>query len=56
MASGEDELMRPVHAGLCKYESLIDGTLDLEDVARMNDSLDVTYENERRIRHAAERK
>lgn len=40
--------MRPVLAGMCKYESLKDGTLDLEDVLLMNDALDVKNENERR--------
>lgn len=40
--------MRPVLEGLCKYESLRDGALDLEDMADMNDALDVKYENERR--------
>jgi hypothetical protein len=44
--------MRPVLEGLCKYESLTDGTLDLADVARMNDALDVRSENERRYRKA----
>ncbi len=54
MKSGEDWLMRPVAEGMCKYESLIDGTLDLEDVFRMNDFLDVRAENERRYRKAQE--
>lgn len=40
--------MRPVMAGLCKYESLIDGTLDLCDLAEMNDALDIQEENQRR--------
>lgn len=40
--------MRPVLAGLCQYESLKDGTLDLSDIALMNDALDVRAENERR--------
>jgi hypothetical protein len=31
---------------MCKYESLIDGTLDLADVALMNDALAVNYDNE----------
>lgn len=44
-----DFLMRPVLAGMCKYESLLDGTLGLEDVAMMNDALDVQAENERRL-------
>jgi hypothetical protein len=32
--------MRPVLAGLCRYESLKDGTLNLCDVAFMNEALD----------------
>lgn len=44
--------MRPILNGLCKYESLIDCTLDLEDFARMNDALDVKEENEMRHREA----
>ena len=31
---------------MCKYESLLDGTLDLNDVALMNDGLDVIADNE----------
>ena len=50
-----DWLMRPVLAGCCKYESLIDGTLGLIDVARMNDALTVNVENERRAMVAAKR-
>ncbi|MEL5505021.1 hypothetical protein PTR92_20665 [Serratia ureilytica] len=37
--------MRPVHAGMCSYESLKDGTLSLADIALMNESLDVEAEN-----------
>jgi hypothetical protein len=44
--------MRPVARGMCKYESLKDGTLDLADVALMNDTLDVQDENERRYMEA----
>lgn len=40
--------MRPVLRGLCSYESLKVGTLDLGDVALMNDALSVQDENERR--------
>jgi len=43
-------------AGLCKYESLKDGTLDLLDIARMNEALAVKNENDIRARKAAERK
>ena len=32
---------------MCKYESLKDGSLDLADIALMNDALDVAEENER---------
>jgi hypothetical protein len=56
MASGEDWLMRPVLRGLCVYESLINGTVDLFDIARMNEALDVTDENERRINEALAKK
>lgn len=48
MNDGEDWLMRPVLEGLCKYESLIDGTLSLGDLQEMHDALDVKHENERR--------
>ena len=33
-------------AGMCRYESLIDGTLSLADVALMNDALDVRDDNQ----------
>lgn len=54
MADDEDWVMRPVLEGCCKYESLIDGTLDLEDIARMNEAIDVKYENQNRYRKANE--
>ena len=47
--------MRPVLEGLCKYESLKDGTLDLADIAFMNEALDVKFENQNRIQEHAER-
>jgi hypothetical protein len=53
LADGEEFLARPVLEHLCSYESLLDGTLDLADVARMNDWIDVRDENERRLREAA---
>ncbi len=34
---------------MCKYESVIDGTLSLSDIAIMNDVLDCEAENERRF-------
>lgn len=35
--------------GLVKYESLIDGTVDLCDVALLNDAISVRRENEARV-------
>lgn len=46
--------MRPVMKGMCKYESLTDGTLNLEDVSRMNAAIDVENENEYRRQKANE--
>ena len=48
----ESFLLRPVMEGLCKYESLIDGTLDLCDIMKLNDALDVRYENQHRYQEA----
>ncbi|MBX9874645.1 MAG: hypothetical protein K2X84_07290 [Beijerinckiaceae bacterium] len=53
MPDGEDYVLRPVLEGLCRYESLIDGTLTLVDIARMNDALDVRDENAHRAKEAA---
>jgi hypothetical protein len=47
MEDGEDWVMRPAVEGVCRYESLKNGELDLEDIARMNAALDVKAENER---------
>ena len=55
MPNREDWLLRPVIKGMCKYESLIDGTLDLADIALMNDALDVVADNEFLIEEARER-
>lgn len=38
--------MRPVLHGLCKFESLKDGSLDLADLALMNDALNVQAYNQ----------
>lgn len=37
---------------MCKYESLLDGTLNLADIALMNDALDVVADNEYLIEEA----
>ena len=47
--------MRPIIKGMCKYESLKDGTLDLADIALMNDALDVVADNEYLVDEASER-
>lgn len=52
MNDEEDWVMRPAVEGICRYESLIDGTLDLSDVARMNEALDVRNENQARVDEA----
>lgn len=49
MGDGEDWLARPVMRGMCKYESLKDCTLDLADIAIMNDAIDVDDENRARV-------
>lgn len=54
MAEGLEWLLRPVSRGWCRYESLIDGTLDLADIVIMNDALDVLDENQARYRAVAE--
>jgi hypothetical protein len=38
--------MAPVLAGMCKMESLLDGSLHLEDIALMNDAIMVRSDNE----------
>lgn len=45
LAKGRSYLLRPVHAGMCRFESIKDGTLTLADIALMNESLDVEAEN-----------
>ncbi|PVZ79535.1 NTP pyrophosphohydrolase [Serratia sp. S1B] len=41
--------MRPVEAGMCSMAELKGGSLDLFDIALMNDYLDVKIANEHRI-------
>lgn len=48
--------MTPVLHMLCSYRDLKDGTLSLEDVARMNDALLVRAENQRRAVEASKRR
>lgn len=51
---GEELLMRPVLAGLCKYESLTNGTMDLDDFDRLNHALDVQAANTRIMERVAQ--
>ena len=48
MANQRDWELRPCGAGMCKYESLLDCTLDIVDIADMNEWLDAKSENEAR--------
>jgi hypothetical protein len=41
-----DWLLRPVLKGALRYESLLDGTVGLADVALLNDAYDVQADNE----------
>ena len=50
MEDDEDWLMRPVLRNICRYESLVDGTLGLHDVAIMNEALDIELENRFRLK------
>ncbi len=43
-------------AQLCKYESLLDGTLGLYDIALMNDALQVKADNQAEAHRRLERK
>lgn len=50
-------LMRPVLSGALKYTDLLDGSVDLGDVALINAALYIDNENQRRlIEHNRERK
>ncbi len=49
LPEGESFLMRPVDAGYIPYTALKDGSVDLADVARMNDWLDLKADNDYRI-------
>lgn len=53
LPDGMDFVMRPVLRGLCRYESLKDGTLDLCDIADLNDAISAMDENAHRASEAA---
>jgi hypothetical protein len=46
MGNDEDWVMRPVVEGMCLYESIKNCTLDLGDIARMNQALEVRDRND----------
>ncbi|WP_431978621.1 DUF6889 family protein [Pseudomonas fungipugnans] len=39
---------------MCRYESLLNGTLDISDIAKMNDSLLIRAVNKDRVRRSLE--
>ncbi|OWT69210.1 MULTISPECIES: hypothetical protein [unclassified Achromobacter] len=55
LPGGEDWLLRPVIKGLCQFESLKSGAVDLADIALMNDALDVMEENQALARRMTEK-
>lgn len=46
--------MAPVMAGKCPYTALKDGTLDLADIALLNDALAVEADNREIVRRTRE--
>jgi hypothetical protein len=48
----EEWILRPVRAGMIKAESLVDGTLSIEDIAMYHEALDVENENQARVEEA----
>ena len=56
MTKDEDWLLAPVLAGMIRYDSLLDGSVDLFDIARMNEALAVQSENRWRAGEAARKK
>ncbi|WP_304991436.1 DUF6889 family protein [Burkholderia plantarii] len=47
-------MLEPVRQGWCRYESLLDGTLGLADIALMNDAIAVRADNEAAARRRQE--
>lgn len=41
--------MKPVLRGMMKYESLLDGSIGILDLALLHDAMDVQDENNRRL-------
>ncbi len=49
LPGGEDYILRPVEAGLTTMGEVKSGTIDLYDIALMNDYLDMKEDNQARI-------
>lgn len=49
MSGGEDWLLRPVLEGVLPFAELKGTTIDLVDIALLNEALDVRAENTKRI-------
>jgi len=56
MDSEEDWLLSLVKERMIRYSDLKDGTVSLEDCARMSDYLNVRNENQARINKSLEKK
>ena len=56
MESGEGWLLSLVDEGMLRYSDLIDGTVSLQDCAKLNDYLNVRSENRARIKKVMENK
>ena len=50
MSDESDWVMRPVMRKLIKYGELLNGSLTIMDLGRLNEAIDVLNENERRLR------
>jgi hypothetical protein len=48
MTSGRDWLMRPVLEHLVSYDKLLDGSISINDIAEMNEAMDVQAHNSRK--------
>ncbi|MFG0231746.1 DUF6889 family protein [Achromobacter sp. 413638] len=54
LPDGEDWLLAPVLRGHIHYDRLLDGSVDLADIALMNDAAAVQADNEMLARRAME--
>ncbi|SDO51954.1 hypothetical protein SAMN05216360_12533 [Methylobacterium phyllostachyos] len=52
LPNGYSWLLRPVERNMCLFESLLNGAIDLADIALMNDAISVAAENQSRAQAA----